>query len=594
MGTTNFAKENENRMKAWSVMVYLAGGRDVSDEARESLFRMKQVGSTKNIHLIAQFDSGSEGKFTRRYYLSPFRNAIGTESLLRQACSEARASNNSAVGGYCYHRLSDVLSSESEGWSEDHRTRVPQRKAVTKETIELLKSNQREFKRSILNEVLDEDIDPDEGNQGNTNAGDPKVLLDFIDWATRKYPATKTMVVIWGHGSGLSVAWDFPGSPMSGGPDSISARELTKAFTLPKRPGLASKIRQWKGISSKIDIVGFNSCSLGTIEVYHQLQGLAGFGVASEGFTPKTSWPYDKILKALDDRPDIEPDEFTQTIVREYIGHYRESVEADEQRRMAQRRFARPRLATSLDFDKGPDLNIDKGPDLNFDKGPDLNFDKGPDLNFDKGPDLAVQGQLGRRGIDLSVCDLNATADVANAMKSLVDFLLSALKPLKSSLETAEESAKAAEAEVSYKAEAKAALVRHDDAKMSAIFRTAEDSRRAGITQAIEAEALTRNHGPQARLFFGAILSAHAVSQSYFNKDFTDLHDFCRALKGFYPSEEIRERCGRVMSAIKDMCPAPQSVGDIVKNSKGVSIYFPWDDWEETDSRYNEANFQVP
>jgi len=49
---------------------------------------MKQVGSTDNIHVIAQFDSGSEGTFTNRYYLSPLKGAVGIETLLTQACAE--------------------------------------------------------------------------------------------------------------------------------------------------------------------------------------------------------------------------------------------------------------------------------------------------------------------------------------------------------------------------------------------------------------------------------------------------------------------------------------------------------------------------
>ncbi len=53
MSKIPFAVDNLLKNKEWSVMVYIAGGRDISDEARESLLQMKQVGSTKDIHLIA-------------------------------------------------------------------------------------------------------------------------------------------------------------------------------------------------------------------------------------------------------------------------------------------------------------------------------------------------------------------------------------------------------------------------------------------------------------------------------------------------------------------------------------------------------------
>jgi len=87
----NLTMNQLGKKKRWSVMVYLAGGRDVSQEDRESLLKMKQVGSTDNIHVIAQFDSGSEGTFTKRYYLSPFKGASGIEILLKQACAEVPA-----------------------------------------------------------------------------------------------------------------------------------------------------------------------------------------------------------------------------------------------------------------------------------------------------------------------------------------------------------------------------------------------------------------------------------------------------------------------------------------------------------------------
>jgi Clostripain family len=41
-------------------------------------------------------------------------------------------------------------------------------------------------------------------NLGETNAGDPGVLTDFIVWSVKNYPAARYMLVIWNHGGG----WD--------------------------------------------------------------------------------------------------------------------------------------------------------------------------------------------------------------------------------------------------------------------------------------------------------------------------------------------------------------------------------------------------
>jgi hypothetical protein len=72
----------------------------------------------------------------------------------------------------------------------------------------------------------------------------------------------------------------------------------------------------------KIDILGFDSCTMGTLEVYYQLNGSVKIGIASEGYTPATSWPYEKILAALQSNPD--PETLANTIVDEYGEYYKE------------------------------------------------------------------------------------------------------------------------------------------------------------------------------------------------------------------------------------------------------------------------------
>ncbi len=559
----NLAETSLGKKKRWSIMVYLAGGADVSDEARESLLRMKLVGSTENIHLIAQFDSGSEGTFTKRYYLSPFTDAIGIESLLRGARDEVPATSepyDSTAGmNYC-RRLRETLS-------ESHKRRM--NCLPTKEIIELLKYSPNRFNSFILNCILEEDLYPrSSGNVGDTNAGDPKVLVDFVRWAKVRYPADHYMVILWGHGSGLSVAWDYPSSPFIRPADALTVKELRKAFTREEtafrkekkafleeeeehfrqneHAGQVAGIVPQEAVEavweppelpeyrSRVDIVGFNSCSLGTIEVYHQLRDLAGFGIASEGFTPKTSWPYDLILRALDKNPRWTPEKFANNIAKEYIAYYKKSVETAEELQKIERK-ARC-LGANLDMNWGqskviPDLGFKKpNVDLGFKKpNVDLGFKKpNVDLGFKKpNVDLGSQESSIGGGIDLSVCKLACTKNVTNRMRDLVDLLLGAGKP----------------------------------------------HFRASI--------------------FPAVLAAHAVSQSYFNRDFTDLYDFCRALRRFCSDESIKRACRAVMTAIRAMCRKPGRFGNDVKNSNGVSIFFPWGEWKEQDviARYKQLEF---
>ena len=180
--------------KKWSVMVYLAGGRDISDEARESLLRMKQVGSTENIHLVAQFDSGSEGTVTKRYYLTKSENSSQVMMLLEQACAEVPDSFESEDDGtwmYYYKRISKALS---------ERQRVLLETMPQEEMKKLLISSPERFKNFVLDCMLSEDVYPRlSGKLGDTNAGKPEVLVDFIRWAKVRYPAEHYLVVLWGH-----------------------------------------------------------------------------------------------------------------------------------------------------------------------------------------------------------------------------------------------------------------------------------------------------------------------------------------------------------------------------------------------------------
>jgi hypothetical protein len=49
----------------WAYLVYLAGDNDLSDAGEADLAEMRRVGSTADVHLVAQFDHAG-GQGTRR------------------------------------------------------------------------------------------------------------------------------------------------------------------------------------------------------------------------------------------------------------------------------------------------------------------------------------------------------------------------------------------------------------------------------------------------------------------------------------------------------------------------------------------------
>ena len=55
--------------KQWTVIVYLAGDNNLSSAGEIDLSEMKQVGSTNEINIVAQFDRADAGAQTSRYLL---------------------------------------------------------------------------------------------------------------------------------------------------------------------------------------------------------------------------------------------------------------------------------------------------------------------------------------------------------------------------------------------------------------------------------------------------------------------------------------------------------------------------------------------
>ena len=138
---------------------------------------------------------------------------------------------------------------------------------------------------------------------GDTKTGNPKNLKAFIKFGIDTYHAKRNMVVIWGHGDGFEVAKDS--NPTGHVHDQLFLKEIRIA------------IRDLN-LKAPLDILGFNACQMGMLEVLHRLQDIVKISIASEGDTPRESWPYATILIALTQHPEMEPPELASKIVVEY------------------------------------------------------------------------------------------------------------------------------------------------------------------------------------------------------------------------------------------------------------------------------------
>ena len=103
----------------------------------------------------------------------------------------------------------------------------------------------------------------------NKNLGDSETLYDFLNWGVDNYPAEHMGVVFWNHGSGVSEGLCVDKQ------DSLMVPELEYAF---------AKVS--KNMSSKFELVGFDTCLTGSLEYANALAPYAKYMVASANFEP--------------------------------------------------------------------------------------------------------------------------------------------------------------------------------------------------------------------------------------------------------------------------------------------------------------------
>jgi len=142
---------------------------------------------------------------------------------------------------------------------------------------------------------------------GEADMGDPQTLVNFIAWGIQNYPAEHYLVVLWDHGGGMSgVCWDDTNNN-----DNLNLFEIRNAL---------EAIYVQLGV--KIDVLGFDACLMGLIEVAYQLRDYVDYVVFSQETEPGDGWPYNDILSELVSNSFIDPSNLAKLIAQKYIGSY--------------------------------------------------------------------------------------------------------------------------------------------------------------------------------------------------------------------------------------------------------------------------------
>ena len=144
-----------------------------------------------------------------------------------------------------------------------------------------------------------------------SSMGFEKTFEDFLKYARKNYPADHTMLIVWDHGGGtVNGACNDENFPNS---SPLSVSDMKKACEAvfgvnPENP--------------PIDIMGFDCCLMGTVDVAYAFSGCAKYLIASEEVIPAGGWNYEALAETFSKNPGISALDLGKSLCEGYFDKY--------------------------------------------------------------------------------------------------------------------------------------------------------------------------------------------------------------------------------------------------------------------------------
>lgn len=257
-----------------TVMIYLAGDNNLTDECVYALTELKRANASDLVKIYVQFDPSDEFLPTQRYEINRLGHPDGplAEDLIQQFPF--------------YPESTKALK------------------------IEPPYGEQRERK-------------------GESGTGDPRMLFNFVAFCVdepHKPHPTKTdhyVLIICGHGAGIQRDYLLRDNRPEG---YLTIYELRSAIKL-MRQRLRGKDphRQFK-----LDLFGMDVCLMSMAEITYEFRDLIDIVIGCESYSPSAGWPYFETIRQIDQCADKAREALTENvwgtiakeIVTTYIGFY--------------------------------------------------------------------------------------------------------------------------------------------------------------------------------------------------------------------------------------------------------------------------------
>ena len=131
----------------------------------------------------------------------------------------------------------------------------------------------------------------------SASMGDAQTLYEFLYFANANYPADKVAVTFWNHGGGSVNGAAFDELY---GNDSLDLIEMYQAF---------NEIWPANTENPALELVGFDTCLMATVDVAAVFQNFSKYLVASEEVEPGNGWLYSGWMAELAQNPAMEGDD---------------------------------------------------------------------------------------------------------------------------------------------------------------------------------------------------------------------------------------------------------------------------------------------
>lgn len=277
--------------KNWTVMVYLAGDNNLDGAGVVDLKEMKQVGSTSNINIVAQFDRQGAGLRTKRYFIKKGGSLDQdiVADLGETNTGDPQVLENFILWGatqYPADHYLVVVWNHGAGWDDTNIYRAVNR------TLKMDVTRKGAVAARARGGAL-----------GMVSSHQLRAISD------RRFRRALFSTTVASAVRTRGIAFD------DNAKDFLDNLEMKRLLASAK-----------KALKQNIDILGMDACLMSMVEVGYQLRDSVAYAVGSEQVEPGEGWPYHTILAELAKKPTMSPADLTKVIVKKYLASYSPAV----------------------------------------------------------------------------------------------------------------------------------------------------------------------------------------------------------------------------------------------------------------------------